>query len=362
MSAALASLGTLLGALLGNVLPPQTPAEAPAEPPTAEQLLTRLARLPTDAQELVVRNMERRLQRADDDLLQSILSMERGMGSYPAVTTPTWFATMDYAPVATPRQLVAADASRHRAATRGMRELEFLPDLNAAVVFDWRQGKAAKVGRELTDTQRFANYVHGYAPGADHAIARILQILDNDPRQRLLGDYFSHLYCDRDGHVFAGVSLFAAWSSGQQIEMPDTDGIAFARRVLQNRSYTAPLPADRRRDQLYEQIRTAFAEHREYVSLRQCLAATYVCADPKVEATYQPLIRRGHFLWRQCERNPEALAKRLAEAGDRTELLRQVDAAIASGIEIVDSVRGDLADLQRYLRVVADYELGRAGG
>ncbi|MCA8964930.1 MAG: hypothetical protein KDC48_08580 [Planctomycetes bacterium] len=356
----IAAFAALLGALLTPA--PQTPAEAPAEPPTAEQLLARLAKLPADTQALVVRNMERRLQRADDDLLQSILTMERGLGSYPAVAAPAWFATKDYAPVATPRQLVAADSPQHRAATRGMRELEFLPDLNAAVVFDWQQGKAAKVGGELSDTKRFANYVHGYAPSADHAVARILEMFDDDPRQRRLGDYFSHLYCDRDGHVFAGVSLFAAWSSGQQIEMPDTDGIAFAQRVLQTRSFTAPLPADRRRDRLYEQIRAAFAEHREYVSLRQCLAATYVCADPKVEATYQPLVRRGHFLWHQCGRDPEALARRLAEAGDRTELLRQVDAAIASQVEVADSVRAELADLQRYLRLVADYELGRAGG
>lgn len=343
---------------------PQEPehAPAPAEPPTAEQLIARLGKLPADRQSLVVRNLERRLQRADDDLLQSIVSMERGMASYPTVGPPAWFATKDYAPVATPRQLVAADTAAHRAATRGMQELEFLPDLNAAVVYDWQLGKAAKRGAELGDAQRFANCVHGYAPSADHAIARILEILDDDPLQRLLGDYFAHLYCDRDGAVFEGVTLFAAWSSGRQIEMPDTDGIAFAQRVLQTRSFVAPLPADRRRQRLYEKIREAFAEHREYVSLRLCLAATYVSAEPRVDATYQPLIRRGHFLWHQCGRDPQALARRLHAAGDRAGLLREVDAAIASQVEVADTVRADLADLQRYLRVAADFELGRAGG
>lgn len=339
----------------------QEPTPAPAGPPAAADLLARFTKLPPDQQELVVRNMERRLQRADDPLLQSVLAMQRGLQTYPAVTVPTWFDTKDYAPVATPRRLVAASDSLHRSSTRGMRERQFLPDLQTEVVYDWRQGAAARRPAELTDAQRFANYVHGYVPNADHAIARILQLLDTDKAQRQLGDYFAHLYVDRDGRVFEGVTLFAAWSSGGVIEMPDTDGIAFARRVLLDRSFVSPMPADRKRDRLYEQVRTAFAEHREYVWLRLVIAATFVCADPQLDETYLPLVRRGHFLWQQCGRDPQALAKRLSAAGDRSTLLEEVDAAIASQVEIVDTVRGDLADLQRYLRKLADYELGRAG-
>ncbi len=347
--------------LLAAPVPPQDPPAAPSEPPAAAALLARFAKLSAEQQSDVVRGLERRLQRADDPLLQSIVSQERGKGAYAPVAAPQFFTTDEFAPAATPRRIVEAGSTAHRAATAGMAPLQFLPDLEAGVAFEWRTG-AIEWRRELGDRERFANCVRGYAPGADHAVAHVLAALDVDPHQRALAEYFAHLYADRDGRVYAGVPLFDAWNSGRRIEMPDTDGIAFARRVLATRSFTAPIPEGRRRERLYEKIRDAFAEHREHRSLRLCAAATFVSASPAVDPVYEPLVRRCHHLWQQCGRDPAAFARVVQDAGDRTRLIESVDRALAADGEPAEAARRDLADLQRWLRALADHELRRVGG
>ena len=85
----------------------------------------------------------------------------------------------------------------------------------------------------------------------------ILARLDTDGDQRRLAGFFEQLYADRDGHVFAGISLYEAWYSGRTVEVPDVDAIAFAQRVLRTQSFVSPIPDGRRRDRLYRQIREA---------------------------------------------------------------------------------------------------------
>jgi hypothetical protein len=334
----------------------------PATPPTAAALIARLQRLDGDRASAVVRAMERHLQRLDDALLVGVLDLERDLSRYPQQPPRTWFAPSEYAPVAAPRRLLGKGTAAHTRATAGMRPLAFLPDLATAVVYDWQLGKAVRYGADLRDADRFANYVRGYAPGADHAVARLLERFDGDPEQRALAGYFEHLYADRDGGVYAGVTLFEAWHAGALVEMPDVDVIAFARRVLGDGSFTAPLPANRRREQLYERIHAAFAAHREYRSLRLAAAAAFVAADPGLDEAYAPLVRRCHWLWVQTAGDPEAFAARLAAAADRAAFLREIDAAIRSSPEVVEQRQQALRGTGDYLRALAERELGRAGG
>jgi hypothetical protein len=334
----------------------------PQEPPDAQTLLARYGKLDKEQRSLVVRNVERRLGRADDALLRSISDCGKPIGSYAAPTAPTAYAIEEYAPVATKRVTIPTTRPEHARATKDMRELRFLPDLVAEVWFERHTGRTVRRERELEDDERFANLANGYAPYADHAVARVLQALDNDDEQKRLAEYFGHLYADRDGKVFAGVSLFTAWHSGRQIEMPDTDGIAFARNILRTQAFVAPIPADRRRDRLYEQVRKAFAEYREHLSMRLALAGAFVHAAPPLEPGYEPLIRRAHFLWRRYDRDPAAVAAYLASKPDRSAILVEVDAALRSQSEVADAATADVADLQRFLRALVDKELSATGG
>lgn len=350
----LASL-LLVPALLG-----QEPGTSITPPPTATELVTRFRALRLDQREEVMRNLERRLQRSDDDAIQRITARSRGRAAYPSPASPRWFQPADFAPVATPRALVAAGSAAHDAATRGMRPSSCPADLVTGVGFDWGRATVVRTPAHLTLEQSFANLVSGYLPGADEAMAQVLVVLHSDPQQRRLAEYFEHLYADRTGNVFADVTLYDAWNSGVQIEMPDTDAIAFARQILGTRAFVAPLPADRRRERLYEKMREAFTDYREYRTLRQVLAATFVAAEPPVDGAYVNLVPRCHWLWSQCGDDPAVLAKRLAASPDRSSLLKTLDEEMALDATPARRRQTDLLDLALHLRLLAEQEIARA--
>ncbi len=339
----------------------QQPAATNAAP-TADELLARYQQLDAPRRAEVARNLERRLARENFDVLQSIAGLQQGRAAFGARSAPRWFEPREFAPGAVPRALLAPASERHRRITAGMRPFPLLPALAGAVAYDWQQGAACWNGAEPTDDQKVANLARGFGPGADHAVARIHAALDRAPRARALGDYFEHLYADRDGGVFAGVTLYDAWRSGKKLEMPDTDAVAFARLVLHTQAHVAPLPADRRRERLYQQIAAAFAEHHEHRTLVQALAATFVAADPPLDLAWQALVDRCHWIWERHDRDVAAAAAWLRGFPDRTAVLDVVDAAIAQDDEPVRRHRERLEQLAEFLRACVDHELRRAGG
>jgi hypothetical protein len=189
----------------------------------------------------------------------------------------------------------------------------------------------------------------------------VLQALDTDAEQRTLARYFEHLYADRDGAVFAGVTLYDAWLSRKVVEMPDTDAIAFARGILRTDAYVAPIPGDRRRERLYEKVAAAFARHHEHRTLRLALAATFVAAEPPLPPEWETLARRCHWLWQTCGRDPAAVALRLRDTADRADWVRRTDEALRSDDEPARRHAADLAELAAWLRDCVDHELRNAG-
>ena len=197
--------------------------------------------------------------------------------------------------------------------------------------------------------------------GSDAATAAILQHLDSDGTERDVAAWFGHLYADRNGRVFADVTLYEAWYSNKTVEVPDIDAIAFARKILRTRSFVSPIPAGSRRDRLYRQISRAFAEHRQYRTLREAAAASFVAAEPPLESTYRSLIPRMHLLWSICNFDIGAVERRLA-AGDRSELLQDLDARLEASAEPADQLRQQLLDLASATRSAAIAELAKARG
>lgn len=338
----------------------QTPA-ADGALPTAEALLARYEKLAPPARSEVARNLERRLSRENHDLLQSIQGLQKGRAAYPQRSPVRWHEPREFAPVASPRGLHASGSAAHRRMTAGMQPFVLLPDLAAAVTYDWQQGAAVRGDKDLTDDQRIANYARGYAPGADHALAQVLAAVDQEPGQRQAARYFEQLYADRDGGVYAGISLYDAWRSGNKLEMPDTDTIAYARLLLHTEAYVAPIPGDRRRERLYAKIAAGYAAHHEQRTLRQALAATFLAAEPSLDPSWQALVDRCHWLWQTHGRDPQALALRLQRTADRSALLAEVDAAMTRDFEPVRQHRAALTGLAAFLRQCLDQELRTAG-
>jgi len=335
------------------------------ETPTTDELLASWRALDAGKRAAVLGAIERRLQTDADPILQRFSARLRGLAAYPPLGKPVHFDPAQLAPAAPPRTVVARDSAAGRAAAAQFHKPPFLDDLACAVVYDWAAGKAARCKDSLGPDEQFANLARGYPLGADQAVAQVLELLDDDPEQRQLAEYFEHLYADRDGHVFAGISLFDAYASGKLVEMPDVEAIAYARQFLATQSFVSPIPADRRRERLYQKIHAAMDEHRQVRTLRLVAAATFVRAAPSVDPTWQPLVDRCHYLWGECDFDPKAMAKRLHDGKDRRALLATIDQQLAhSEVAIAqrDASKKQLADLAIFLRELAAFELKRVQG
>ncbi len=331
----------------------------------ASELLTAFRALPLEQQKVVLGNLERRIQTSPDELVQRISGRRKGKGAYAAPTPIRAHDPKVYAPVAPARTIVAAGTAEWQRARERYPTRTLLPGLTAEVAYDWPTGQPAWLGEPTAEDVRFANLVHGWMPGADHAVAQVLATLDTDPRQRLHAEWFHHACATLQGRVFEGITLYEAWYSGEQVDVPDVDAIAFARKVLKTASFVSPIPDGRRRDRLYQQVRDAAVEYRQYRTLREVAAATFVSANPPVDPTYAPLIGRCHYLWAKTGYDPEAFAKVLAEAGDRSTLLEGVDQALRddpAAQELRMRASEQMVALAAWLRQLARFELDRLKG
>lgn len=339
-------------------LMPQQPAEAP--PPPAAALITGFAQLDQDQKNRVLGAIERRVQLHADATIQRIVSMQKGLAAYPALTPLQYFPPQQYAANAPARRLLAASAPEHQRVAANFPPPPFLDDLACGVVFDWNTGKAALAPQQPTVDERFANLAHGYLPGSDQAVAQILQTLVGDPAQHPPTPFFEHLYADRDGRVFAGIRLYDAWYSGKLVEVPDVDAIAFARQLLHTGSFVSPIPDDRRRERLYQRIQDAALQERKFRTLRQAAAAAFVAAAPKIDPAYQPLIDRFHYLWPATGYDVGAVATKIAASKDREELLAEVDQDIdrdRNAWQLREADKLALRNVDLFLRRLCEYEL-----
>ena len=196
---------------------------------------------------------------------------------------------------------------------------EFLgePDphrLQTAWAYDWASGELRRTG-PLDDPERiFANALLGYPPDIDLARELVLRALD-DGAQRPALTAFGHAYADRKGTVFPGVTLYDAWNSGRQIEMPDVDALGIVHDVLDEWSkWTAPVPTAGH-DSLYKRISELYLEARHHRSLREALADTFAMGEPPL-LDYTPSTQRFHALWEKHVSTPPALAKELPPSAE----------------------------------------------
>ncbi len=177
-----------------------------------------------------------------------------------------------------------------------------------------RRADADSPGRILADA------VTGHGPDHDLAEALIEGALDDGSQAKALGA-FGRLYPTREGLVFSGITLYDAWGSGEEIEMPDVDCLGILHDVRDDwQSYRAPVPKDQH-DALYDEIKRMFVDARRHRGLRQALARTYLRADAELAEEYPPHVDRFHALWCVHRSDPAALAKALSSAADWQEWL-----------------------------------------
>ncbi|MGE3175224.1 MAG: hypothetical protein AB7O97_21535 [Planctomycetota bacterium] len=309
-------------------------AQQPDDDAANAALQERFLALDTPQQLQVLGRIEARLRGSDVPALQRIAALAQETRDAPPLRPRTYHDPMQFAPVAPRRTVVARGTPQHAAVRRMFPPVRVLHDLHPTVVYDWHLGAPARSPDVPSPPERFADLCAGYPPDADAAIVAVLLRLDRDGDQREFARWCEQLYADRDGAVFDGVTLYEAWYSGDVVEVPDVDAIAFARQVLDTRSFLSPIPDGARRARLYDRIRAAFKKHREYRTLLQAAAATFVTASPELDTVYLPLVDRMHLIWAECGHDLDCAADWLT-ADDRSVLLDELDERIRESADAV---------------------------
>lgn len=200
--------------------------------------------------------------------------------------------------------------------------------LRSAWQYDWGVRTVQRTGDPEDPDLIFHNALAGYAPGADLAEALIAQALDRGEEQKVLAA-FGHAYTDRAGNVFPGITLYDAWGSGQELEMPDVDVLGIIHDMLNEwKKWVAPMPSSQH-DKVYEKVGEMYQDARRYRGLRQALAIAYLNGSGELRDSYAGHLIRLHALWESVKSNPVELAPELPDADAGSKFLetwkRKVD-------------------------------------
>jgi hypothetical protein len=303
------------GAAQAKPSPKQKPGDAPPAAPSDRDLERAWKRLSAEEKVEVCEWFAQEtkwLEGFQAQLVRFVLErQERDAGTWPAAEPPPFFdpAVHAAADVIERKELAPTSPLLKQKRERFFAKVP-RPRLSSAWEYDYGTRELRRTPK-LDDPERiFANALHGFAPGLDLAQALVEQALDDGSQQALLGA-FAHAYTDREGRVFSGMTLYDAWSSGSEIEMPDVDCLGIVHTVFDDWStWVAPVPATRQ-DALYDRIGELFQDARRHRGLRQALAQCFLVADPELRDGYAASLVELHALWESAASTPTELVGRL---------------------------------------------------
>lgn len=189
--------------------------------------------------------------------------------------------------------------------------LEPKRELAAAWRYDYGRGEVVRTADARDPERVFENALAGFPPDLDLAEALVERALD-DGSLRAAHAAFGHAYADREGNAYPSVTLYDAWASGLEIEMPDVECLGIYHALAGDwKTYVAPIPGDRH-DELYARIEELFVPVKAQRSLVQCLARAYLAAEPELPVLFVPHADRLHALWARFG-TPAALAADLPD-------------------------------------------------
>ncbi len=193
--------------------------------------------------------------------------------------------------------------------------------------------------------------LRGVLPDQDLAEAAILRALDAGAGLRPEAVYFAHLYADREGRAYEGITLFDAWSSDISLEIPDVDALAYAREVWSDTTVDAPLSGAEQKT-WYPRIAASLKELRNRINVGRAIAAIWFEARPELPLGYDASIDILHASLARFGEDTAALAERLEAdgIGFLQKALREISAMGNDGWDAGNSRREELADGAHRLR------------
>jgi hypothetical protein len=257
------------------------------------------------------------LDTSQNRLIQYLIDCEeRDRGSWAAQQPLSWYDPETHAP-AQPIRRKRLDATDDRAKSVYKKLKGDMPkdELRRAFTYDWATGDVVVVGDERDSLMLFENALMGLPPRIDLAEALLLRRLD-DGSQRVALTAYLHIYTDRSGNAYPGISLYDAWNSGHEFEMPDIDTLGILHDVFDDwKSFKAPVPGGKQK-KLYAKIGVAFLEAKHHRELLEAITVNYLRGNAIPTNPYTPNALAFNALWQEYNGDPEAFAKELPEPDD----------------------------------------------
>lgn len=241
---------------------------------------------------------------------------ETDPGFLPDAPAAVWFDPQEHAPAQPiPRRLLSAESPKAIALTAALARRNPPRRLSAGYAYDWSSERVVRLPGWDDPRRELLNAAAGFAPDLDLAEAIALAELDDGSQRRTLAA-FEHSYTDRDGNVYPGVSLFTAWGSGLEIEMPDVDTLGILHSLFEKypRAWKAPVP-DKEHKAFYGQLESVYLPAKRHRALREALARSYLSPAPELWYGFTP----AHHLplqafWEQRSSDLAGVAEALPDA------------------------------------------------
>ena len=226
------------------------------------------------------------------------------------------------------RRLLDPDSSKATKAHERLVASWQADPLRRAWRYDWATGNIHVVGDERDPELLFENGMLGLVPLVDYAEALLQQRLDDGSEREVLAA-FGHAYTDRSGNKYPNITLYDAWCSGQEIEMPDVDVLGIVHTLWDDwKTWKAPIPTSKHK-KLYAKVGDELVEAKHHRQLREAIAANYLRGKAVPADGYGPNNLAFNALWDEHASDPAVLFEELPEAEDWESWLKKLTSRIA---------------------------------
>lgn len=258
--------------------------------------------------------------------------IELGVRAHRELKTKPWpglsyYEPKKYAPPF-PRAFVPAEDEAAKWIYDQMRPYDNEPRcLGIRVRYDYASNRGYDLGADPALDDVLNDYLLGYPPDPDWIIAWLEMQFDFDDGLDDLAEYFGHAYCDRDGACYSNISIYDVWAAQREygLEMPDGDAIAFARHILNDKSFVSPIPAGRKRAALYKEVSNGFQKYYQHRSWVEAAANVYLNPEAMIRTDHENLRERFWSSFVVLEDDPKRIADQFRKAGDRNKWYESID-------------------------------------
>jgi hypothetical protein len=218
-----------------------------------------------------------------------------------------------------------ADAGESSLVTSTYRPWESAPVFSMRIEYDFGKNAGLDAGKDPAPPDALWDLLFGYPPDADLVVAWLCKKWDFDETMDVRASHFSQVYCNLNDTCYPEITLYDAFASQEGMDMPDVDVIAYARNVLGDDSYKSPIPANRRRQRLYEKIKQGFLEYFQHRTWIDAAANVYINPEAELRPEHEPLRDRLLYAFAIDNGDVDKIRKRFKAAGSRNGFIRAID-------------------------------------